>query len=213
MRPVVCLIADRSRCGGEDALVRRVAAASLAGVPLVQIREHDLDAAALHRVVSRCLAAVDRARTRVLVNDRLDVALAAGADGVHLRGASFPASRVREIVAPSFVIGRSVRTVDEARSADVSAGLDYLVFGTVFPSRSKPGLRSAGVEALRDVVAASRVPVLAVGGVGMATARAVAEAGAAGLAAIDLFSTCPETDIADVVASVLTAFDGASPAP
>src|SRR5688572_7868800 len=93
VRPVACMITDRSRLGAgwEDALVARVAAAARDGVDLVQVRERDLDARVLTRVVERCVAAVARTRTRVLVNDRVDVALAAGAHGVHLRGDSMPA--------------------------------------------------------------------------------------------------------------------------
>ena len=198
MRPVVCMITGRSRlpaASGRDAstaideLVRRVALVAEAGVHLVQIRERDLDGGPLLRLVLACLDAVRVTRTRVIVNERFDVALAAGAHGVHLRGASMPAARVRVQAPAGFLIGRSVHSLDEALGADSAGGLDYLQFGPVFPTRSKVGAAGAGEEALAAVVRAVRVPVLAVGGVTPAFAPIVARAGACGFAAIDLFSS------------------------
>ena len=189
MRPVVCMITDRRRFGStEDALVRRVAAAAVAGVDLVQIRERDLEGGALSRLVVRCLEATTGTRTRVLVNDRLDVALGAGAHGVHLRGDSMPADRARALAPPGFLIGRSVHSVDEARRVTEGAGLDYLLLGAVFATASKPGSLAVGVRMLADVVAATTVPVLAVGGVTVDTVSRLADAGCAGFAAIGFFA-------------------------
>ncbi len=191
MGPVVCVITDRTR-GGEDALVERVHAAARAGAHLIQVRERDLDARPLLRLVTRCLQAVARTGARVLVNDRVDVALAAGAHGVHLRSDSPPASRVRTIVPPGFVIGRSVHGKAEARRATADGGVDYLMFGSCFPSASKPGRDAAGVAALAEIVIATLFPVLAVGGVTLERLAQVRHAGAAGFAAIGLFDTPPE---------------------
>jgi len=189
VRPVVCMITDRRRFGSaEDALVRRVAAAAAAGVDLVQIRERDLEGGALSRLVVRCLEATTGTRTRVLVNDRLDVALGAGAHGVHLRGDSMPADRARTLVPPGFLIGRSVHSVDEARRVTERAGLDYLLLGAVFATASKPGSLAVGVRMLADVVTATTVPVLAVGGVTVGTVSRLADAGCAGFAAIGFFA-------------------------
>ena len=105
----------------------------------------------------------------MLVNDRIDVALAAGAHGVHLRGDSLPAARARLMVPPAFIIGRSVHSREEAMRAQDGGGLDYLVFGTVFKTDSKPGLGVAGLDALSEVAAATRLPVLAIGGMTPAT--------------------------------------------
>ena len=125
---------------------------------------------------------------KTLVNDRLDVALAAGADGVHLRGHSFSAARVRERVGKAFLIGRSVHDLAEAGAADREGGCDYLLFGTVFPSRSKPeGHRVAGLDALREVCHRVSLPVIAIGGITRERAAEVRAAGAAGIAAIGLF--------------------------
>ena len=188
MSPLVCLITDRRRAGGEDALVRRVAAAGRAGVHLVQVRERDLDGGPLLRLVARCLDAVRSTKTRVVVNDRLDVALAAGAHGVHLRGDSMPAFRARAIAPPGFLIGRSIHSATEIDSS-TSDGVDYLIFGPVWPTPSKPGHPGAGGQALTGVAQATVLPVLAVGGITPETARAAIDAGASGYAAISLFDT------------------------
>jgi thiamine-phosphate diphosphorylase len=184
------MITDRRRLAGDqqDALVLRVSAAARAGVHLIQIRERDLDARPLTELVERCVAAVSGTRARVLVNDRLDVALAAGAHGVHLRGDSLSAARARSIAPPAFLIGRSVHSRDEAVRADEGEGLDYLIFGTVFSTSSKSGATPAGVSGVADVAAATRLPVIAVGGMNAATVRALGDTGAAGFAAIGLFA-------------------------
>ena len=190
MRPVVCLITDRHRLAvpGEEGVAAQVADAARAGVHLVQIRERDLEGAGLLRLVRRCVDATGGSSTRVLVNDRLDVALAAGAHGVHLRGDSMPAARIRSMVPAGFLIGRSVHDAEEARRVSATGGLDYLVFGPVFETLSKPGRPAAGLDALHAVVRATTVPVLAIGGIAIDHVAAVIEAGAAGFAAIGLFA-------------------------
>jgi thiamine-phosphate diphosphorylase len=186
-RPCVCLVTDRSRLPpspdpvGEGPmlgpLAERLVLAGEAGVDLLQIREPDLSAAELGGLVRDVRARLGATAARVLVNERLDVALAAEADGVHLKGDSIPTA----------LVGRSVHTVDEARSAEAD-GADYVIFGTVFPSGSKPrGHRLAGLEALTAVTQAVRIPVLAIGGISLNTVAAAAGAGAAGVAAIGLF--------------------------
>lgn len=182
------MITDRRRFAGEDALVRRVAAAAAAGVDLVQVRERDMDARLLSRLVARCVGAVKGTRTRILVNDRLDVALTSGAHGVHLRSDSMPASRVRPLAPIGFLIGRSVHSVADAVEACAGGGLDYLLFGAVFATASKPGQTPAGVQALADVSSAVTIPVLGVGGVSRETAPQLAQTGCAGFAAIGWFA-------------------------
>lgn len=191
------MITDRRRlAGGADGLVRRVAAAASAGVHLVQVRERDMDARDLTRLVERCLTAVQGTRARILVNDRLDVALAAGAHGVHLRGDSLPASRARAIAPIGFLIGRSVHSRAEAVAAHADGGVDYLLFGTVFPTDSKPGQTPAGVKSLEQAVEATPVPVLAVGGISHETVRQLAGTGCAGFAAIGWFAIGDDVSLA-----------------
>ena len=103
----------------------------------------------------RAVAAVRGTRARILVNDRPDVALAAGAHGVHLRGDSAPARRVRAAVPPSFLIGRSVHSLDEIAQVSDEGSVDYLLFGTVFATASKPDRPASGIAGLAEAVNAA----------------------------------------------------------
>ena len=209
MRPVICMITAPAHSGADDerALVERVGAAARAGVHLIQIRQPQFEGRALTRLVERSVLAARGTAARILVNDRVDVALASGAHGVHLRGDSMPAARVRAIAPRAFVIGRSVHAPDEAARAAREGHLDYLIFGTVFTSRSKPGVDAAGVDALAAACAASALPVLAVGGMTRLGLGAVARAGAAGFAAIGLFADGPLDAIRLVLQQASSAFD------
>jgi thiamine-phosphate pyrophosphorylase len=215
MRPVICMISDRRRCGPhwEHALVERVAAAARAGVHLIQIRERDLDGGALTRLVTRCVDAARGTRTRILVNDRVDVALAAGAHGVHLPAAAPPAPRVRSLTPPSFVVGRSVHALEEAREVSDAGGADFLIFGTVYETPSKPGAAAEGPRRLAEVAHATPRPVLAVGGVTLDRIGLLRAAGAAGFAAIGLFADCPLNQLQVLVGQASMAFDTPRPVP
>ena len=178
----LCLVTDRRR----RSVVEQCRDAVQAGVDLIQVRERDLEAAALSALVAELVRLTRATETRVVVNERLDVALACGADGVHLRGDSIPAARARSMAPAGFLIGRSVREAAEAVGA--APGADYLIAGTVFPSSSKPGLHEfLGLKGLAAIARSVSVPVLAIGGVSMDRIGPVAEAGAAGVAAIGLF--------------------------
>lgn len=205
MRPVICLVTDRKRAASTDVLVAQVAAAARAGVDLVQIRERDLDGGPLMALVRRCVDAVRSTRARILVNDRLDVALAAGAHGVHLRGDSFPASRARAITPGGFLMGRSIHDASRVTGPD-EAALDYLLFGTVFQTASKPGRGAAGIRALAGVSASTAMPVLAVGGITLERLEEIARAGAAGFAAIGLFADAPLERLPAIVDAAHRAF-------
>ena len=209
MRPVICMITDGRLTAAADAadLVAAVHAAAAGGVHLIQIREQRLESRDLLDVTRRCVEVARGTRARVLVNDHLDVALAAGAHGVHLRSDSFAAARARSIATPGFLIGRSVHSVEDATRAAADDAIDYLMFGTVFASASKPGRRPAGVAALADVVRATTIPVLAVGGVTVDTASQVGKAGAAGVAAIRLFGGRAPLAIVMNLEHVTRAFD------
>jgi len=171
------------------------------------MRERDLAGGALARLTEQCLDAVRGTRARVVVNDRLDVALAVSAHGVHLRGDSIDAARVRRIAPPGFLIGQSVHSVEEALAVSGIGAVDYLVFGSVFETSSKPRRKAAGLHALGAVSTATTVPVLAVGGISASRAGAVALAGASGLAAIGLFTDAPVDAVPGIVEQITTAFD------
>ena len=187
MQPIVCMISEPVDPDRFESLVARVVDLARAGVHLVQIRQRTLDGGPLLMLVRQCVAALAGTRTRLVVNDRLDVALAGGAHGVHLRADSMPASRVRAIAPRGFLIGRSVHDTSEAQAAELDGGVDYLVFGTTFTTSSKPGRPAAGISALTEVCAATSRPVLAVGGITLSRLADVAGSGAAGFAGIGLF--------------------------
>jgi thiamine-phosphate pyrophosphorylase len=197
-RGILCLVTNGQRIAAhtrvvgrpvEDLLVEQVREAAWAGVDLLQIREQNLESRDLYRFVERCVEASAGLPARIVVNDRADVALGAGAHGVHLRADSYPADRLRAIAPSGFIVGRSVHDPDEAAAVANSGVVDYIIFGTVFASASKAtGHTATGTEGLAAAVAASRpVPVLAIGGVSTESAPAIRATGAAGLAGIGLF--------------------------
>lgn len=167
-------------------LLEQLRCAIDAGVDVVQVRERDLEAGALFGLVDAMVAATRGTRTRIVVNDRLDVALAAGADGVHLRGDSVPPAAVRRVAPKGFLVGCSVHAAEDA--AFLRGEADYLIAGTVWSTPSKPlNHPLIGADGLAAIAARARVPVLAIGGVSVDRFDEVAAAGAAGVAAIGLF--------------------------
>jgi thiamine-phosphate diphosphorylase len=207
MRPVSCLITPKVRGDGDEAaLLDRIGAAARAGVHLIQIRQPEMDGGPLQKLVEHALARVKGSGARILVNDRVDVALCAGAHGIHLRGNSMTGGRVRAIAPSGFVIGRSVHSAEEAQRVVADGGLDFLMFGTVFETTSKPGAVYAGAKKLAEACAAVPLPVLAVGGMTIPLLREVASAGAAGFAAIGLFSDPPIEKLGVLVQEANTAF-------
>jgi thiamine-phosphate pyrophosphorylase len=182
-------VTDRRRYGVSiDDLVVRAVNAARAGVDVIQIRERDLPDAQLVALVRRIVDATAGTPSRVLVNDRADIAIVAGAVGVHLRADSAPASRIRTMTPPGFLIGRSVHSIDEVDAAAADAGCDYLMFGTVFRSTGKPaGHPEAGIAALEAVCRRSPVPIIAIGGMNAHRAAEIAAAGAAGFASVEMY--------------------------
>lgn len=182
-------VTDRRRLAfTPDALVERAARVARQGISAIHVRERDLPDRDLDTLVRRVISAVQGTPAIVLVNDRTDIAIAAGAAGVHLRADAMPGTRVRAVAPAGFVIGRSVHDSDEVDAAIAEGVYDYLLFGTVFPSAGKPpGHPVAGVEALREVCRRSPVPVIAIGGIDASRLPLVEEAGAAGFAAIGMF--------------------------
>jgi thiamine-phosphate pyrophosphorylase len=182
-----CMITDRRLAGGESALVELIARRIGEGVNMVQIREKDLEAGDLLRLVERILRIPGPGGTKIIVNSRLDVALAAAAHGVHLPAGSPPPSRLREITPAGFLIGVSCHDSKELSAAE-REGADYAVFGPVFSPLSKrypTGVH--GLDGLRAAASEVKIPVLALGGITTENTDACIDAGAAGIAAISLF--------------------------
>ncbi len=166
-----------------------------AGVDLVQIREKDLSGRELMELARWAVKEARAGRVKIIVNDRLDVAVASGAAGVHLGRESAPAKEVVKWLrgkrgggrAGEFLVGVSCHSVVEAREAERD-GADYVHFGPVFETPSKRKfVKPQGVEKLREVCRAVRIPVLAVGGIDRRNMKECLEAGAAGVAGIRMF--------------------------
>jgi thiamine-phosphate pyrophosphorylase len=164
---------------GEAGLLRRAAAAALGGATMLQLRLKDADARSLVEVAR---ALIETLPTPVIVNDRVDVALASGAAGVHLGVDDLPVSAARAIVPDGFIIGVSVGSDAEISG---SAGADYAGIGPVFGTRSKADAGvSIGVEEFARLSARTGLPSVGIGGVTPENAREVIDAGAAGVAVI-----------------------------
>jgi thiamine-phosphate pyrophosphorylase len=171
-----CYVTDRRHTD----LLASVNAAVRDGVEIIQVREKDLDAGPLFELVCRVRDAAAGSGTKVLANDRLDVALAAGIDGVHLPGHGLPTAKARPLVK---TLGRSIHSIGQGLEA-ARDGADFVVFGPIFET---PGKTPVGIEALRSLTAVVKIPVLAIGGITHENTPLVLEAGAAGIAGIRMF--------------------------
>jgi thiamine-phosphate pyrophosphorylase len=214
MTPLLCYVTDRHSLAEPSLLTERIALAA-AGLDWIQIREKDLstrELLAVARDAVRNAASSHRANsTRIIVNDRLDVALAAGAGGVHLGESSLPVAaasawrrenELTEISAREFLIGASCHSVEAVRAAELD-GADYVIFGPVFftPSKEQFGAPQ-GINRLAEASKAVRIPVLAIGGITEENARECFDAGAAGVAAIRMFAEA--RDLASLVGRLRT---------
>jgi thiamine-phosphate pyrophosphorylase len=197
MKPVLCYVTDRNALAEPSALGKQIARAVAAGIDWIQIREKDLSARELLELTRAAVRVAHGSATRIIVNDRLDVALATGAGGVHLGETSLPVAAVAawrrenawaEVPPREFLIGASCHSVEAARAAENDCA-DYVIFGPVFatPSKEKFGA-PLGINRLAEASKAVRIPVLAIGGITEENAQECFAAGAAGIAAIRMFS-------------------------
>ncbi|HEV2827166.1 MAG TPA: thiamine phosphate synthase [Pyrinomonadaceae bacterium] len=182
-------------------ILRLVRSAVAARIDLVQIREKNLSAGVLYELATAAARITEGSATRLLINDRSDVAAASGAAGVHLTTSSLPTAVVRQAFGGEFVIGVSVHSIEEATVAR-SSGANFAVFGPVFDTASKRGYGPAlGVPALARVTSElAPFPILAIGGVGLVNVGDCVAAGARGVAAITMLQQ-PDT-LADVAEEI-----------
>ena len=178
-------------------LLDSIGRAAAAGTNWIQIREKDLDTRPLLELVRMAVAESRATAARVLVNDRLDVAIAANAGGIHLGEKSLPLQNVvewrRSTRRSDFLIGVSCHSLEAAREAE-RGGADYIFFGPVYATPSKAAFGPPqGIERLREICAALKIPVLAIGGVNLLNGPECISAGAAGVAAIRLFQDAADS--------------------
>ena len=202
-KPLLCYVTDRRSLAASTGLaidlqLQKIEQAAKAGVDLIQIREKDLSGRELAGLVERAMTRVGSG-SAVLVNDRLDVACASGASGVHLGERSLPPSEAKRLVRrrcsqKDFFVGVSVHSLERAMAAE-QAGADYVIFGPVYATPSKANFgHPQGVQALREISKRLAIPVLAIGGITLANAGDCLAAGAAGIAAIRLFQDAVNLD-------------------
>lgn len=203
---ILCLVTDRRRLGaamgvpeGEWVylLHQQVTAAAEAGIDYIQVREPDLAARELAELVRSLMRRVGTRQARILVNDRLDVALATRAAGVHLKEDSILPEAARRIAPPGFLISCAVHGID---AVDARKSADLLIAGTVLPTVSKPAVDYLNREGLSEVVkAAAGQPVLGIGGLDLPSIPLLASSCAAGLAAIGAFIPAAGADVTEFV--------------
>ncbi len=175
------------------------------GATAVQLRSKSSSARELLDLARKLLPMVRAAGALFIINDRLDVALAAGADGVHLGPDDPPVRAVRQAVADDFIIGCSVDTVEDAAQAEAD-GADYIGVGTVYRTANKPDAGDViGLPGLEQVVGGVNIPVVGIGGITPERAHDVAKTGACGAAVIGAVMSAE--DPAGAVRALLSAFD------
>jgi thiamine-phosphate pyrophosphorylase len=176
---------------GVDGLVRRSSAAVRGGATMVQLRLKDVDS---RELVSIARALVATVPVPVIVNDRADVAMAAGAAGVHVGTDDIPAAALRRVVPPNFIIGASVGTDAEV---PLAAGADYVGIGPVFATLSKPDAGNAiGTAEFARLARRTGLPAVAIGGIDAANYREALGAGASGIAVIRAIFAAADPEIA-----------------
>lgn len=164
------------------------------GVNIVQLREKDLPASQLYDL-GLALRKVTEGRSLLLVNDRVDVAIACGADGVQLGEESLPTDAAKHLTSRKLLISRSVHSLDSARKAQEERA-DILVLGTIFASGSHPNGETGGLDRVRNVADGIEVPVLAIGGITSKNIGSVIKAGASGAAVITAITRSPNPEAA-----------------
>lgn len=201
--PALVLVTDRRATDGRD-LVEVARAALDAGLPAIQLRDKDLPGGALLALAEALRIETRRTGALLFVNDRVDVAIAAGADGVHLGGGSMPVEVARRLLPAGALVGLSTHAPAEVAAA---GDVDFCFFGPVYATPSKSGAPQ-GLARLADVVRVASVPVLAIGGVSAREVPPVREAGAAGVAVIRAILGAP--DPAAATRALMSALGAAS---
>lgn len=179
--PTLCLVID-STVNMHAPLEEVVAEAVSGGVGMVQVREKAMPSGELYRLAEK-LRRVTRDKALLIINDRVDIALAVEAEGVHLPSHSMPVCVARRLGGQHLLVGRSVHSVEEAVTAE-QEDADYLILGTIYGTASHPGREGSGPGLIESVKARVQIPVYAIGGINASNAGEVMRAGADGIAVI-----------------------------
>jgi thiamine-phosphate pyrophosphorylase len=190
MDPSLYVVLDRAAAGGRD-LVDILDAALAGGSRLIQLREKEWPSGRVLPLAERLRARCAASGATFIVNDRVDLAVAAGADGVHVGQDDLPARAARPLLRPGMILGVSTHSVAQARAAQAD-GADYIAVGSMFPTRSKAGFELVGPELLRKLRGEIRVPLIGIGGITHANVGEVIAAGADGVAVISAVCDAPD---------------------
>jgi len=196
------LITEPYREEARDQYVQKLRRALSAGVTVLQLREKSLPSRRLYELARELKALAAEFGVPFIVNDRLDIALAVDADGLHVGQDDLPTSVARRLLGPDKILGVSAATISEAADA-VRDGADYLGVGSVFPTRSKGDAEVIGLDRLTEIKSAVPVPVVAIGGITQENAGSVLERGADGLAVIS--AVLSASDPAEAAAALAAA--------
>ena len=193
-QPCLCLVTDRA-VGDRYTMVERIGEAVAGGVDMVQLREKDLGGGELLDLANSIKRTID-GRALLIINERADVALAAGADGVQLGEQAMPLAAARRVVGPQCLLGRSVHSEEGAVRAQAE-GADFLIVGAMFPTRSHQGAAPAGPGLLGDIAQllqhpAAPVPLIGIGGITASNLGELMQRSAAGVAVITSILASPD---------------------
>ncbi|MGH7389510.1 MAG: thiamine phosphate synthase [Candidatus Rokuibacteriota bacterium] len=190
MDPTLYVILDRAAAGGRD-LADVLEGVIAGGGRLVQLREKTWASGRVWALAERLRARCRAAGVAFIVNDRVDLALALGADGVHLGQEDLPPAAARALLRPGMLLGLSTHSVEQARAAQ-AAGADYVAVGSMFPTATKPDFELVGPELVRKLRGEIRVPLIGIGGITAANVGDVIRAGADGVAVISAVCGAPD---------------------
>ena len=187
--PVLCFVIGKADAKGGDVenLVREAVAG---GVTMVQLRDHDLPAGELLEL-ARGVKAITRGKALLIINDRIDVALAVEADGVQLPEAGLPTRIARSLIGRYTVLGRSIHSSEAALQAGRD-GAEFVIAGTMYASTSKPDAKPVGPKLISEITKDSSLPVLGIGGVTVDKIGDLVKAGAAGVAVISAIAAAKD---------------------
>ena len=188
--PRLYVVLDRTASGGRD-LETILAAALDGGAEMIQLREKTLPSGTVLPLAERLRERCAAARVPFIVNDRVDLAVAVGADGVHVGQDDLPPAAARKILPPGRILGLSTHSVEQAAAAQ-RAGADYVAVGSMYPTATKPEFQLVGPALAREVRPLVRVPLIGIGGITPDNVAAVIEAGCDGVAVISAVCAAPD---------------------